>query len=48
MGIKPDSPFRIESGIRYGLWEYVNDGSTYVPMETLCEKVAEILELTRE
>ena len=48
MGVAPDSPFRIQSGIRYGLMSYVSDGSTFVPQEILCEKVAQILELTRE
>ena len=48
MGVASDSPFRIQSGIRYGLMSYVSDGSTFVPQEVLCEKVAQILELTRE
>lgn len=48
MGVAGDSPFRIQSGIKYGLTAYVNDGSTYVPRDILCEKVAEMLELTRE
>lgn len=48
MGVAVDSPFRIQSGIKYGLSAYAGDGSTYVPRETLCENIAEMLELTRE
>ncbi|MGN0659110.1 MAG: ATP-dependent RecD-like DNA helicase [Emergencia sp.] len=48
MGIGQDSPFRIRSGIRYGLSSYAAEGSTYVPQQELCEKVGELLELSRE
>ncbi len=48
MGVAADSPFRIQSGIKYGLAAYANDGSTYVPEEILCENIAQMLDLTRE
>ena len=48
LGIARDSEFRIVSGIKYGLWYFINDGSTYMPQEMLCEKVAELLDLPRE
>ncbi len=48
MGIEKESPFRIKSGIKYGLGYYVADGSTYMPKEELCEKVAQLLDVTRE
>lgn len=48
MGIERESPFRIQSGIKYGLSYYAAEGSTYVPLEELCERVAQLLELSRE
>lgn len=48
MGIEKESPFRIKSGIKYGLGYYAQEGSTYVPQEELCEKVGELLDISRE
>lgn len=48
MGFERESPFRIKSGIRYGLGYYAAEGSTYVPQNELCEKVGELLDLSRE
>lgn len=48
MGIEPESPFRLKSGIKYGLTYYASEGSTYVPQEELCEKVAQLLDVSRE
>ena len=48
MGIEADSPDRIESGIRYTLRVYADDGSTCVPREELLEHTAGLLDLTRE
>ena len=48
MGIEKESPFRIKSGIKYGLGYYAADGSTYMPKEELCERVAQLLDVTRE
>lgn len=48
MGIEKESPFRIKSGIRYGLTYYAGEGSTYVPQQELCERVGELLDISRE
>lgn len=48
LGIDRESPFRIKSGIKYGLWFYIGDGNTYMPKDELCEKVAQLLDVTRE
>lgn len=48
MGFAEDSPFRIKSGIKYGLTFYASEGSTYVPQQELCEKVGNLLELSSE
>jgi len=48
LGIAPDSPFRIKSGISYCLWYYIGDGNTYLPQDELCEKVVSLLDVTRE
>jgi exodeoxyribonuclease V alpha subunit len=48
LGIEPDSPFRIKSGISYCLWYYIGDGNTYLPQDELCEKVVSLLDVTRE
>lgn len=46
LGIEKESPFRISSGIIYGLWFYANEGSTYVPLEELCERVSGLLDVS--
>lgn len=48
MGVNKDSEYRIESGIKYSLWGFMNEGHTYVPQKIFCEKTAEMLELTRD
>ncbi|MDD7717971.1 MAG: ATP-dependent RecD-like DNA helicase [Eubacteriaceae bacterium] len=48
MGFDAESPFRIKSGIKYGLTYYASEGSTYVPQQELCEKVGNLLELSSE
>lgn len=48
MGIEKESTFRIHSGIKYGLSYYVGEGNTYMPQQELCEKVADLLELSTE
>ncbi len=48
MGVEKDSEFRIKSGIKYGLGYYAGEGSTYVPEQELCEKVGQLLEVSRE
>lgn len=48
MGIEKDSEFRIKSGIKYGLTYYSSEGNTFMPETELCEKVAELLDVSRE
>lgn len=48
MGIERESPFRIKSGIKYGLNYYISEGNTYMPQQELCEKVAGLLEVSTE
>lgn len=48
MGIHADSPFRIKSGIKYCLMFFISDGNTYMPQDELCERVAQLLDLTRD
>lgn len=48
MGIEKESTFRIHSGIKYGLSYYVGEGNTYMPQQELCEKVADLLDLSTE
>lgn len=46
LGVAMDSPDRIKSGLTFGLSYFAGEGSTYVPEKELCEKVAEMLELS--
>ncbi len=48
MGIAKDSEHRLQSGIQYALWLYVNEGHTYVPQKFFCENAAELLEVGTE
>ena len=48
MGIDKGSDYRIQSGIKYALWIFVNEGHTYVPQKIFCEKTAEMLEVSTE
>ncbi len=48
MGIEQESPFRLRSGIKYALGYFAGEGSTYVPQEELCEKVGQLLDVSRE
>lgn len=48
LGIEKESPFRISSGITYALWFYAGEGSVYVPLTELCEKVSELLDISAE
>ncbi len=48
LGFEPDSAYRIESGIRYTLRNWAVSGSTLMPEELLVEKVAELLDTSRE
>ena len=46
LGIEKDSEYRIQSGIRFGLRSYVAEGHSFAPVNELCEKVAEYLDLS--
>lgn len=46
MGTDPNSEGRIKSGIKYILWNYINDGSTYVPRDKLVEHAVELLDVS--
>ncbi|MBQ9061066.1 MAG: ATP-dependent RecD-like DNA helicase [Firmicutes bacterium] len=48
MGFKKEEPFRIRSGILFTLNHFVRDGHTFLPEEELCEKAAQLLDLSRE
>lgn len=48
MGISPDSEYRLESGIKYGIWKYVNQGHTYAPQIQLAEQLAEMMDVSVE
>lgn len=48
MGIEKECPSRVKSGIKYGLNYYAGEGNTYVPKDELCERVAQLLDLSRE
>ena len=48
LGFEKESSFRIRSGIKYGLGYYAGEGNTYMPQQELCEKVGELLEVSRE
>ena len=45
LGIEKDSEYRIQSGIRFGLRSYVAEGHSFAPVNELCERVAEYLDL---
>lgn len=47
LGITLDSPFRIQSGIKYIINDYCAQGSTFIPKELLLEKGQTILEVQR-
>lgn len=48
LGITLDSPFRIQSGIKYIINEYCAQGSTFIPKDILLEKGQSILEVSKE
>ncbi len=48
LGMDPHDPHRIKSGIDYGLWAFVNEGHTFVPLKHFCEKAAELMDISSE
>lgn len=48
IGIELESQFRIQSGIKFALSFYSNNGSTYVPKDILVEKAIKLLDVSSE
>lgn len=48
LGIEKDSPFRIQSGIKYVINEFCTLGNTYMPYDKLIKEAADILEVSEE
>ncbi|WP_125153367.1 ATP-dependent RecD-like DNA helicase [Clostridium rectalis] len=48
IGIEPNSPFRIESGIKYVINQFCGLGNTYMPMEILIKKCLDVLLVSKE
>lgn len=48
VGIRTDSDFRVRSGIMYALLQATNEGHTYLPMEELTTRAAELLKVDTE
>ena len=48
LGLAKNDSFRIESGIKYVLGNYVGEGHTFAEKQDLLEKAAELLEVSRE
>jgi exodeoxyribonuclease V alpha subunit len=48
MGILGDSDFRIDAAIKYTLYYYAKDGSTYVPSEKLEDRVISLIDVGGE
>lgn len=48
MGVDKSSDYRIQSGIKYALWIFVNEGHTYIPQKLFCENAAELLQVSTE
>ncbi|WP_040210648.1 ATP-dependent RecD-like DNA helicase [Clostridium polynesiense] len=47
LGVEPDSPFRIQSGIRYVINEFCAEGNTYMPLTKLVEESVKILNVEK-
>ncbi|MCH3965276.1 MAG: ATP-dependent RecD-like DNA helicase [Clostridium sp.] len=48
LGIEANSPFRIQSGIKYIVSRFCNFGNTYMPLKKLVEESEGVLNVTRE
>ncbi|MEQ8153367.1 MAG: ATP-dependent RecD-like DNA helicase [Clostridiaceae bacterium] len=48
IGVEADSPFRIESGIKYIINEFCSNGNTYMPKDLLIKEGTEILTVKEE
>jgi len=48
LGVPKDDEERIKSGILFTMQYFVNEGHTFLPNDFLCEKAAELMELSTE
>ena len=48
LGVDRDSEYRVSSGIRFGMRSYVREGHTFAPVDDLCLKVGQYLDLPAE
>lgn len=48
LGMEKDSPFRIQSGIKYVINEFCAEGNTYMPMINLVKEASNILNVSNE
>ncbi|WP_338432993.1 ATP-dependent RecD-like DNA helicase [Clostridium tyrobutyricum] len=48
LGIEGNSPFRIQSGIKYIVSKFCNFGNTYMPLKKLEEEALDVLEVTKD
>ncbi len=48
LGVEIDSPYRIQSGIKYVINEFCAMGNTYMPKEKLFQDASKILSVTKE
>lgn len=48
IGIETDSPYRIESGIKYVINQFCASGNTYMPLELLIDEGVEVLTVSKE
>ena len=45
LGVSRDSEYRIESAVKFCMRSYINEGHSFAPVQELCEKVAQYLDL---
>ncbi len=48
MGIARDDEHRLKSGLKFTLWHFAGEGSTFLPQNVLCEKAGALLEVEQE
>lgn len=48
IGLPKDDEYRIQSGVKYTLNYYINEGHTYVPKKLLCEKAGQLMDISIE
>lgn len=48
LGVAKNDEYRIKSGVEFTLRYYVSEGHTFVPRSLLCEKSAELLDISAE